>query len=871
MGKKNQSDHGIGEQSPQNNQESPNNHRKRTGLEIWVSNLYRKRFSIAMILTLSCWAFVGFVESFRSFLYNAMLLDSYAQLGFVALVNTISVVFAIASMRLLNERVPGNILVRWFGDGKRPWTKAQLLSAVGIAAITPLVLAFGFGSEFPKIWLPHGVASPIAIFLGMMLCWPLFMGVGWLKYFLFGNIDTGVYFPFEFRPDTQAVLEPTEFIGLTKADFQFMAYLFVLICVHWGTARWMSASEVWWSSAPSMVIVLILISGFAFAGVANLLDRFHIPVIPILLVVVTLLQIPSSSSKTIDTVEDNSKEKFGAKIASIIEAENKLINQEPIERKTSRRQLIADETREIDDLIWKAIRTRMSNVKPDGDRGRTLVIVTCPGGGIHAASWAACALERISAEYTDFADSVCVISSVSGGAVGAYYYVAKEFHPQITGTQSAWPMQSFEQGANVPKGIEVGSALDLATRSSLEPIAYGVVTDDLYGAVYSGLSQRDRGQRLEASFQFRLAKEQRNNSLGNWGDVAIEGEMPIVIFNSTDAATGRRVLFDSVPTPRRPSDVGLSSRPINYRELLGPDRDIKPASAVRASATFPYISPFTRPDKASPLGEGMALCDGGYADNEGIVSAVTWLEFILNRWSDDQVNPEIEVPFDRILLLRIQPSPGADLNEPPKRSGFWVWLRWMTGPAETMVKVRATSQSERGNLETDLAKLFSTNFEVRGSGLAADPPRLENPGRVDNQQNAKIMTTFDLPVQQDKNEDAEAFKHRVKSMTQAQSQQAYSNELEAFNRALSKNDDLKQFVPKPSVAPGALPSDRGMMVIDETVPFLSYGQTIPLNWKLSKEQKQWYLRSWFLASDSNSSIRRTLDKYFTRRPVSSGE
>lgn len=873
MGKKTQADRGAREPSSQPNQETANQKSAGAGLETWVSNLYRKRFGILMIMALAFWSFAGFVESFSSFLYNAMLLDSYTQLVVVTAVNVITVVFSIASLRLLNERIPGKILGRWFGNGEKAWGTVQYVLAALIALITPLVLAFGFISEFPKIWLPHSVASLIAIAIGIVLCWPMMLFMGWFKYFLFGNINTGIYFPFEFRPDTTAVLQPTGFMGLRKADFQFMTYLFVLICIHWGTARWLSASEVWWSSAPSMVIVMILIVGFALAGVANLFDRFRIPVIPILLVLITLLQIPSSSSKTLGTVEDTSKEKFPEKIAAIVEAENDLLNQAPEDRQTTRRQLIADKTKEIDDDIWQAIRTRMSKVDGNNERGKTLVVVTCPGGGIHAASWAACVLERISEEYSDFADSVCVISSVSGGSVGGFYFVAKQYHPQITGSDATWPKQDFAQGANVPNGIEVGSALDLATRSSLEPIAYGVVADDLYGVVFSGLSRRDRGQRLEDSFEFRLAEGQRESSLGHWGDVAIAGEMPIVIFNSTDAATGRRVLFDTVPTPRRPSDVGLSSRAINYRELLGPGRDIKPASAVRASATFPYISPFTRPDVASPHGEGVALCDGGYADNEGIVSAVTWLEFILNRWSDDQEDSTIEVPFDRILLLRIQPSPGNDLNKPPKKSGFWVWLRWMTGPAETMVKVRATSQSERGNLETDLAKLFSTNFEVQEPGVPPNLPGTDPSKSIRNskQQSAKIMTTFDLPARQEKNGNAEAFNHRVRSMTQQQSQKAYSEELDAFNSALAENDDLAQFVPKAAIPQVPSAIDKGIMVIDETVPFFSYGQTIPLNWKLSKEQKQWYVRSWFMASNDGSSIRKTLDKYFTRRKASSDE
>ncbi len=66
--------------------------------------------------------------------------------------------------------------------------------------------------------------------------------------------------------------------------------------------------------------------------------------------------------------------------------------------------------------------------------------------------------------------------------------------------------------------------------------------------------------------------------------------MPIVVFNATDAVTGRRILFDSLPTPVRKSNISLTSRPYNYRELLSKADDtvdILPMSGARASASFP--------------------------------------------------------------------------------------------------------------------------------------------------------------------------------------------------------------------------------------------------------------------------------------------
>ena len=128
-------------------------------------------------------------------------------------------------------------------------------------------------------------------------------------------------------------------------------------------------------------------------------------------------------------------------------------------------------------------------------------------------------------------------------------------------------------------------ALELAARSSLEAIAFGMTVDDLYSFI--GIPGIGRGQRLEDSLASRLSEDVRKLTMGDWGDRALEGTVPIVIFNSTDAISGRRILFDTIPTPLRSSSVGLTARPLNYRELMESGQrhfDVSPATAARCCA-----------------------------------------------------------------------------------------------------------------------------------------------------------------------------------------------------------------------------------------------------------------------------------------------
>lgn len=817
-----------------------------------------KRFGILMLATLGFWPFLGFWSKAAAIVVNGLLLDTYFQLGFLTMVNVVAFFFCFAILRLQNQRLGGHFWTRVAGDGESPWGWRLVGRAFSFSMLTPLILALFFGSEFPTTAFMHFAKSLFWIAAGGAASMFGLLALGWLKSLLFGSdITSANYFPFEarakngiepFRSISGWLTGKAESIGLQPIDVQFMIYLTLLAAIHYGAAHMLEANEYWLTSAPSMFVVLIWLSFMLLAGLANMLDRYRIPILLSLILMVAVLLGFRDATRPFHSIVDNSKNNFVAKIAKIRDREDEFLRAGlPLSQRPA---FIAKQTASLEDDAWRAISNRMQQLKPDTDQGKTLVVVTCPGGGIHAAAWAACVLDQLSMEYVEFKDSIAVISGVSGGSVGALLFVSSRYDSELlSGRVGSTPATTAETHSILKNA---SPALELAARSSLESIAYGMTVDDLYGMV--GFPGSGRGQRLEDSFIDRLPQHQRSLLMGDWGDRALDGSVPIVIFNSTDAVSGRRVLFDTVPTPRRPSSVGLTARPLNYRELMESTAtqsyDVSPATAARTSATFPYISPFTKPSRASSFGECVAICDGGYVDNEGIVSAVNWIEFLLRRWHAEKVD---EKPFQRILLLRIEPAASEDRNIPSDPGGLAGWFRWLTGPVESMVKVRSASQLERGNLEADLAALYlrlddstpSSHTEPTGSIL-------ENSGAFPNDYTAQ-QNLVDLPELDPKQKSSQEIRETWDKM------------LDGFSsRPLTKREPQP---PEPRA--GAVIDNRSdeenssPLVVLQTVRFINAEQTIPLNWKLSNRQKLGYLLAWELCAADETLLRSTLDEMFT--------
>lgn len=373
------------------------------------------------------------------------------------------------------------------------------------------------------------------------------------------------------------------------------------------------------------------------------------------------------------------------------------------------------------------------------------IIVVAPGGGIHASAWTGTVLAGLHERYgMDFEDSLHLISAVSGGSVGSMYYldyfeslVANNpgrdtpREPGFKVPNDTTKSKPADRGSEYRKNRYEGGLDSIRRRSStssLESLFWGLTFPDTFRIFNPWWAMRDRGDVQESLFRERLdlRKDEIGPTLRDWHLKAENGKMPYVVFNATEANTGQRVLFSTLPLPSQKNDadkfdLGPSNwKPKNFLLLSDGATDIRISTAVRLSATFPYISPASRPTKESNIELGHVV-DGGYADNEGLITAIEEINRLTENPPKQKANDSEVDSNPTIVLIRIahQPKNDSSLSTEPTEESQSGGLEYAAfGPLLAALNVRDSSQKERGEIELRLLKerLNNANVNAKDNG-----------------------------------------------------------------------------------------------------------------------------------------------------------
>ncbi len=552
----------------------------------------------------------------------------------------------------------------------------------------------------------------------------------------------------------------------------------------------------------SLLLVILVLPGISF-----LLDRHRIPILP------TLLLIMAAFYGVFATDHYYELNPSGARAEPL--------PAEPIEQVYDR---------------WKL---------PVGVGGqRTLVVIDASGGGIQASAWTAQVLTGLHEIYGDgFSRSVGLISAVSGGSVGTMFYLvnradaAEKFDPSV--------------GETVLTHEAILRIRDASRASGLEASCWGIAYPDTMRALFPPFAGRtiDRGWSIEQIWRERMSQAGPSFSdmrLSELGRLTARNQLPVAAFNSTLVETGQRLVISPVLGP----PVVGESTSTGWEFLRAfPHSHLRVSTAARLSATFPYVTPVSRPlDTAAPTAISAEnplatfhVADGAYADNEGVVTSVDWINRLLVHYSRGE---HLERrPFDRVLLIRIQAFPRQQARRNAANGSLTGWRAALLGPFDAMMHVRSASQTERGDLEINLLTR-ATLAEFKA---------------------ARERTESEFQMALAQVEQLESIREELYNLAAA----ARDSPADVARQYLEVEDKLH-------AAEGLLrrAQERGRRVNDLLVESVVFDfqpvdqVRIPMSWKLTTSQKRQLDRAWLQLVEGRLQFQPldVLDRYFARIP-----
>lgn len=296
-------------------------------------------------------------------------------------------------------------------------------------------------------------------------------------------------------------------------------------------------------------------------------------------------------------------------------------------------------------------------------------LVAAQGGGIYAAYETAIFLARMQDQCPAFRKHLFAISSVSGGSIGAAVFasVINAMPVEPAGGVACPAMaQYLERNTVLNKQSYVAGITEGYARGILSP-RHDLLSPLVAGTLFGDFTQRflpkafnalDRARALEFGLETAGAADEKGRLLSqeymaHW---AYGKEIPALVLNATDSASGKRVVFspftfrtnaatqvDSLVPFQSLTPTGTRTEPLNLRL----------STAAFVSARFPWVSPAASIPAREALDPATTkktrLVDGGYFDNSGVETAVDLLQALETQI--DELNKATDRPKVAVKLI----------------------------------------------------------------------------------------------------------------------------------------------------------------------------------------------------------------------------
>lgn len=288
----------------------------------------------------------------------------------------------------------------------------------------------------------------------------------------------------------------------------------------------------------------------------------------------------------------------------------------PAEYSVKSLQLLNDSTHIEKDKATTLVMLENWRKKFPVDQKPKMVFLCVSGGGKRAALWALNALQTAdSLTQGKLMEHSILVTGASGGLIGASYFRELKLREKLG--------ENIKPYANIHR--------EKISTDNLNPLIFSLLANDLFVGFtkfeYAGNHYlRDRSYTFEEQLN-QITEGLMDKPIVAYSEHETNALVPMVILTPTVVNDGRKLYIASRPVSFMNADA-LSFPNYTFTKYSGVDfqglfadqgaENIRFLSALRMSATFPYITPNTTLPTEPPI----QIMDAGISDNFGLSDAV---------------------------------------------------------------------------------------------------------------------------------------------------------------------------------------------------------------------------------------------------------
>lgn len=280
-----------------------------------------------------------------------------------------------------------------------------------------------------------------------------------------------------------------------------------------------------------------------------------------------------------------------------------------------------------------------------GEEKPRMTLIAVSGGGQRSALWTVNVLQH--------ADSILkgglmketfLITGASGGLVGAAFF-----------RDLFWEGKNLQDEAQL---AQMGKEL-------LNPLIFSLLINDIFYKArhfdYAGQTyKRERGYEFESNLSKNL-NGLLDRPLSAYKQAEYKGEIPALLVSPLITNDGRKLNISPQPVGflnLRPDGASIAQG-VDFRALMkGKQPDsLRFLTALRMSATFPYVTPTI----TLPTDPPIQVADAGISDNYGVVDGLVFLN-VFKEWILENTS--------EVVLMTIRDSDKNEALGPPKSKNF---------------------------------------------------------------------------------------------------------------------------------------------------------------------------------------------------------